>query len=74
MRHLSISPILVPGFSDRLVLAPAEVAITGIKIKGVILSDYIKNLDWKARNVKFIEKAADNILEECIGKISTLLF
>jgi len=51
-----------------------EVAITGTKIKGVILSDHIKNLDWKARNVKFIEKAADNILEECIGKISTLLF
>ena len=34
---------------------PFEVKITG-KIKGAILSDQVKSLDWKARNAKFIKK------------------
>ena len=52
---------------------PFEVQVKGKKIDGVILSDHLKNLDWKARKVKFIEKAADQVLDECIEKITTLI-
>lgn len=52
---------------------PFEVIIKGKKIDGAILSDHLKNLDWKAREIKFIEKASSQVLTECIAKISTLI-
>lgn len=52
---------------------PFEVVVKGKKIDGVILSDHLKNLDWKARDIKFIEKASAPVLTECIDKISTLI-
>ena len=52
---------------------PFEVVVRGKKIDGVILSDHLKNLDWKAREIKFIEKASTLVLTECIEKISTLI-
>lgn len=52
---------------------PFEVVVKGKKIDGVILSDHLKNLDWKAREIKFIEKASAMVLNECIEKISTLI-
>ena len=39
---------------------------------GVILADHLKNLDWKARKIKFIEKANPKIVKECIEKILVL--
>ena len=52
---------------------PFEVVVKCKKIDGVILSDHLKNLDWKAREIKFIEKASSLVLTECIEKISTLI-
>ena len=52
---------------------PFEVVVKGKKIDGVVLSDHLKNLDWKAREIKFIEKASIQVLTECIDKISTLV-
>jgi len=39
----------------------------------VILADQIKSLDWQARKIDFIEKASENIIDEVISKIGTLL-
>ena len=50
-----------------------EVILTDTKTKGVILADQIKSLDWQARKIDFIEKASENIINEVIGKIETLL-
>jgi mRNA interferase MazF len=52
---------------------PFEVNISGKKIKGAALSDHLKNLDWKVRKAKFIEKASKEALEQCSMKISALL-
>ena len=52
---------------------PFEVVIDGKKINGAILSDHLKNLDWKAREIKFIEKANSSVLLEVISKISVLI-
>ena len=51
---------------------PFEVQVVGRKIHGVVLADHLKSLDWKARKVKFIEKASSKVLKECIGKILVL--
>lgn len=52
---------------------PFEVLITGKKIRGAALSDHLKNLDWKIRKAKFIEKSSSQAMAECITKISALL-
>ena len=52
---------------------PFEVLINGKKIKGAVLSDHLKNLDWKIRKAKFIEKASKAVIEECSMKISALI-
>ena len=53
---------------------PFEVKIETKKITGVVLSDQIKNLDWKTREIEFIFKETSDKMDEIIDKISVLLF
>jgi mRNA interferase MazF len=43
------------------------------KISGAILSDQIKNLDWRVRDAKRLARAPKNILDETLAKIFALL-
>jgi len=52
---------------------PFEVVVDQEKIKGAVLSDQAKSLDWRARNIEFIEKIGREELEEVIQKL-VLLF
>ncbi len=52
---------------------PFEVKVSGKKINGAVLSDHLKNLDWKIRKAKFIEKASKDVINECTMKISALI-
>jgi len=52
---------------------PFEVVVSGKKIAGAVLADHLKNLDWKVRKAKFIEKASDDVLSQCTLKISALI-
>ncbi len=53
---------------------PFEVEIPdGIKIKGAILSDQIKSLDWKVRDVKYICKLNQEMTEIVLDKLNTLI-
>jgi len=53
---------------------PFEVLLPeSLNIYGVIISDQIKSLDWKVRNVEFISKAPKYVIEETINKFSTLI-
>lgn len=47
--------------------------VEGMQTTGVVLSDQIKSFDWKARQVKFIEKAPEDLVEEVLAKVETLL-
>ena len=51
-----------------------EVPLTeGMKTSGVILTDQIKSLDWRARKILFVEKAEQNLIEEVQAKIEALI-
>lgn len=52
---------------------PFEVTVSGKKINGAVLADHLKNLDWKVRKAKFIEKASKDVVEQCSMKISALI-
>lgn len=44
-----------------------------LKIKGVILSDQIKNFDWRNREAKYICRIPKETLEEVAEKLDTLI-
>ena len=52
---------------------PFEVKIENKKIIGVVLSDQIKSLDWKSRDIEFIFKETSEKIEEIIGKLNLLI-
>ena len=54
---------------------PFEVKIPeGLPVKGVILADQVRNLDWKARQAEFIAKAPQEVLEKTLELLRLLLF
>jgi len=53
---------------------PFEVQIpNGLKISGVILSDQVKSLDWRARKATFICALPEDTVTEAIQKLATLI-
>lgn len=54
---------------------PFEVPVTGpaARTEGVVLSDQIKCLDWKARKAKKRGRASSRVVRETLDKLGTLL-
>ena len=52
---------------------PFEVKIDNAKINGVVLSDQIKSMDWRTRNIEFIFKGTSDTVDEVIDKASVLI-
>lgn len=53
---------------------PFEVALPrGSRIRGVILSDHMKSLDWRHRDAQKAGKLPPSILAEVLERISALL-
>lgn len=53
---------------------PFEVKIPdNLSVKGVVLCDQIRSVDWKMRKAKFICKLPDTALEEVLAKTKILV-
>ena len=53
---------------------PFEVALpSGGGVEGVILSDQVKSLDWRARRAERIQALPIQVTEEVLQKLGTLL-
>jgi len=53
---------------------PFEVELTNLSIKGVVLSDQVKCLDYKARNVKFeCEVTNKSLINKVVSNIELLI-
>jgi mRNA interferase MazF len=53
---------------------PFEVNIPeGFKVRGTILSDQVKSLDWKVRNAELFDKLPESVFLEILKKLTTLL-
>lgn len=53
---------------------PFEVPLSGeADVQGVVLSDHVKNLDWRTRNATFISQATPEVLSEVRAKLRPLL-
>jgi len=72
------------GYPFEVELPASGISINsgGNPITGVILTDQVKSLDWKARHIKILKqydksdaqiKEIDAIIDECLAKIATYL-
>ena len=65
---------LVCPITSKIKAYPFEVILPDkLKVKGAILSDQIKSLDWQARKAKFIAKAPLETVNDVIAKIKTII-
>ena len=49
--------------------APAE----RIPVRGVVLSDQIRNLDWRSRRAELIARAPSTVIETALAKLHAIL-
>lgn len=42
-------------------------------VKGVVVADQVKSMDWRLRKARFFARAPGSVLAETLGKIKTLL-
>jgi len=53
---------------------PFEVALpAGLPVQGVVLSDQIRSLDWRAREAGFVGKLPKERIIEALQKVGVLL-
>ncbi|HEX8904975.1 MAG TPA: type II toxin-antitoxin system PemK/MazF family toxin [Longimicrobiaceae bacterium] len=53
---------------------PWEVPVIGAThVTGVVLADAVKNLDWRARGLRYIEPAPADVLRNVIDYVSDLI-
>ena len=53
---------------------PFEVVIPDdCEVQGVVLSDQAKSLDWRVRDAEFFCRLPDDVINEVLGKLLTLL-
>ncbi|MCX6150096.1 MAG: endoribonuclease MazF [Ignavibacteriales bacterium] len=80
---LVISPLVYNSKTELALFCPITSQVKGypfevklpddLEIAGVILSDQIKNLDWKTREAEYICKLPKSLLTETLNKINALL-
>lgn len=53
---------------------PFEVILpAGLKASGVVLSDQLKSVDWRARGSRFLCRVPDAVTAEALDKLAALL-
>ena len=51
---------------------PFHLKVDSSNITGFVMCEQVKSIDYKARKVKFIEKASDELLSHCLGIIDSI--
>lgn len=53
---------------------PYEVALPeDLPVRGAVLADHVKSLDWRARRAEFIVPSPESVIDDVLAKIVTLL-
>jgi mRNA interferase MazF len=53
---------------------PFEVALPpGLPIRGVVLADHVRSVDWRARSVILAGTVPTHVLDEVVGRLGPLL-
>jgi len=53
---------------------PFEVVLpAGLKVRGVVLADQIKSLDWQTRRAERVESVPRDVVDDAVAKIRVLI-
>ena len=52
---------------------PFEAAVNGVRVKGVVLCDHVRSVDWRERGMQFAERAPAELIEDVVHKIAALI-
>ena len=52
---------------------PFEVPVDGGIVKGVVLADHVRSVDWRERSMQFAEKAPDDVLKGVTDLVAALI-
>jgi mRNA interferase MazF len=52
---------------------PFEVAIEGGRVKGVVLCDHVRSVDWRERGMQFAEAASADLLQNVVDHVAALI-
>ncbi len=76
---LIVSPLKYNRMASLALMCPITNQTKGLRFEvplvaemqtnGVVLSDQVKSFDWRARQVRFIEKSPSNLVEEVLARI-----
>lgn len=65
---------LLCPLTNRIKGYPYEVLIpSGLPVGGAILADQIKSLDWRVRQAEWVCRLPDEVMDEVLDKLGTLL-
>ncbi len=53
---------------------PFHVQVDSSELTGFIMTEQIKSIDFRARKVKFVAKVKDDVLDQVLGMIESILF
>ena len=70
---LSDSMALFRDVPDSVLLKEKVAIPDGLPVSGVVLSDQIKSLDWRARQAEFSARLPGDAMAEVLAKVGTLL-
>ena len=53
---------------------PFEVLVPDdLPVRGVVLCDQVRSLDWRARRAEFLSRLPDSVVEDVLAKLRSLL-
>jgi len=51
---------------------PFHLKVDSSNLTGYVMCEQVKSIDYRARKVKFVEKASNNLLSHCLGIIESI--
>jgi mRNA interferase MazF len=52
---------------------PFEIPVAGNIVKGVVLSDHVRSIDWRERGMQFAEKAPESVVQSVAEHVAVLI-
>lgn len=53
---------------------PFHIAVQSKDLSGFVMSEQVKSIDYKARNVKFFAKVDEEVLNQVLGLVESIIF
>ena len=72
--NVRLGLVLICPVTSKVKGYPFEVLIPqGLDVSGAVLTDQVKSMDWKARKASWICRLPQEVTEEVLQKLNTLL-